>query len=131
MADTKDFLGSGWAFPVQVVGGKVAMAAGELDIRQAIGLILDTAFGERLMRPDFGCAIQELVFAAQNETTYHLAAHYVQKALAEWEPRIEVEAVRAARDPARAAVLLISIDYVIRSKNQRANLVYPFYLTQG
>jgi hypothetical protein len=131
MADNKSFLGTGWAFPVVLAAGKVAMASDETDVAQAMLIILETAFGERVMEPQFGCGIQELVFAAQSPTTYGLVAHHVKKALEKWEPRIRVEDVTATGDPANRGVMLVSIAYVVRAKNQRRNLVYPFYLTQG
>ncbi|RKG79688.1 baseplate assembly protein [Corallococcus exercitus] len=129
--NVKDFLGSGWAFPVELQGGKVRMVAAEVDVRQAIELILGTSPGERVMEPDFGSALQELVFSAQNTSNQQLAAFYVRQALERWEPRIRVEDVRASVSPDKPEVLLISIDYVIRTRNQRQNLVYPFYVNQG
>jgi phage baseplate assembly protein W len=116
---------------VGLSGGKVGMVADEASVEQSVRIILDTALGERVMEPDFGCRIQELVFAPLSATTYHLVAHQVKKALERWEPRIRVEDVTATGDPARRGVMLVSIAYVVRSKNQRRNLVYPFYLTQG
>ena len=83
------------------------------------------------MEPDFGCRIHELVFMTQNTSAQQMVAYYVRQALESWEPRITVEDVRAASDPSRQGVLLISIGYLIRARNQRRNMVYPFYLTQG
>ncbi|RKH00549.1 MULTISPECIES: GPW/gp25 family protein [Corallococcus] len=125
----KDFLGTGWAFPVELQGGKVRVVSAEVDVRQAIELILGTSFGERVMEPEFGCALQELVFSAQNTSNQQLASYYVRQALERWEPRIRVEDVRATSSVDKPEVLLISIDYVIRSRNQRHNLVYPFYVS--
>lgn len=129
--DVKDFLGSGWAYPVDLQGGKVRMVSAEVDVRQAIELILGTSHGERVMEPDFGSTLQELVFAAQNTSSQQLATFYVRQALERWEPRIRVEDVRVTSSADKQEVMLISIDYVIRSRNQRQNLVYPFYVTQG
>ena len=58
----KEFLGRGWAFPIQPDASKeVAMSAYEEDIRQAIWISLGTARGERVMRPDFGAGLHRLV----------------------------------------------------------------------
>ncbi len=54
----------------------------------------------------------------------------MKQALERWGPRVEVEDVRASMDPKRPGVMLIAIDHLVRSKNQRGNLVYPFYLSQ-
>ena len=123
-----DFLGRGWAFPVGTSSrGGIAMAAGEADIEQAIRVILETAPGERVMRPEFGCGLHRLVFAPNSPSTAGLVAYHVREALGRWEPRITVETVEVAPDPERAAVLLITIRYRIRSSNDLRNLVYPFY----
>jgi uncharacterized protein len=122
-----DFLGVGWAFPVAVQGGRVAMRADEQLIAQSILLILMTSRGERVMEPQFGCDLKELVFTADT-AAMHIAEHSVSTALGAWEPRIRVSDVTAAPDPQAPDLLLINIEYVIRSYNSRHNLVYPFHL---
>ena len=125
-----DFLGLGWNFPVRTdAGDQVALAPSpEEGIRQSIWVILSTAPGERMMRPDFGCGLADLVFGVNNAGTASAVAGAVREALSRWEPRIDVLDVYAAPDPGRPNVLLIEIDYQIRSSNSRFNLVYPFYL---
>jgi phage baseplate assembly protein W len=123
-----DFLGRGWAFPVHVQGGRVQFAADAQDIREAILLILQTAPGERVMLPTFGCRINELVFAAGNASTLSLAQLYVKEALDQWEPRIQVLAVAASIDVQQPQCMLVTVDYLISDHNRPDNLVYPFYL---
>jgi phage baseplate assembly protein W len=123
------FLGSGWAFPLRRdASGDVARAAAEDLVAQSIWLILATAPGERVQRPDFGCGIHELVFAPNTATTAGRVADAVRDALVRFEPRIDVLDVRTSAPPGRPTVLLIEIDYRIRATNNRFNLVYPFYL---
>jgi phage baseplate assembly protein W len=123
-----DFLGRGWAFPVSVQGGRVRFAADADDIYQAILLILQTAPGERVMLPAFGCRINELVFAAGNASTLSLAQLYTTEALQQWEPRIQVVSVVASIDPQQPQCMQIAVEYLIRDRNRPDNLVYPFYL---
>jgi phage baseplate assembly protein W len=123
------FLGWGWSFPVRVDDhGRIAMAGDDEGIRQSIRSILSTAPGERVMRPDFGCPLQDLVFAVNDEATAAEVAAAVREALALWEPRIDVLDVYAAADPDAAQVLRVEINYEVRATNSRFNLVYPFYL---
>src|SRR6266446_3920941 len=131
MADT-DFLGLGWNFPVGLDGGgQVELAPdGEQGIRQSIWTILATSPGERVMRPDFGCGLHDLVFGVNNAATATAVTRAVREALATWEPRIDVLDVYAAPDPSQSNVLNIEINYQLRSTNSRFNLVYPFYLEQ-
>jgi uncharacterized protein len=129
MARRQDFLGRGWRFPVAIsrTGGIATSAHGE-NIRESIFIILGTAPGERIQRPDFGCDVHELVFAPNNASTAALAEYYCEEALAKWEPRIknfEVEAEPSRSEPNR---LDIRISYVVRGINRPGNLVYPFYL---
>lgn len=124
-----DFLGVGLNFPFQLdEQGQLQMAHDEESIRQAIWLILSTAPGERLMRPDFGCGLHELVFGVNNQGTTSAIEEEVRNALARWEPRIDVLDVYTAPDAAAANCLLIEINYQVRTTNSRFNLVYPFYL---
>lgn len=125
----REFLGRGWRFPVAInrTGG-ISMSALEENIRESIFIILGTAPTERLMRPDFGCEIHELVFAPNNPTTAGLAIHYVTEALQKWEPRIEKIEVSADPNRMEPNRLDVEISYVVRSTNVTRNLVYPFYL---
>lgn len=130
---TSGFLGVGWSYPVRVDGnGGVSLETRhEEKIRQAIWIILATARGERVMRPDFGCGIHDLVFAVNSAGTAGRVAGEVREALVQWEPRIDLLDVKAHADGQAGERLLIEIDYRVRSTNNRFNLVYPFYLEGG
>jgi phage baseplate assembly protein W len=124
-----DFLGVGITFPMELNElGKVKMSRYEEAVRQSVWIILGTAPGERLMRPDFGCGIHNLVFAPNSAATIGKVVSEVTSALIEWEPRIDVLDVNAAPDDNQANLLLIQISYQVRTTNNRFNLVYPFYL---
>jgi uncharacterized protein len=129
---SRDFLGSGWAFPVEVdQRGRIALASQETDIEQSIRIILLTPKGQRTMRPDFGCHIHELVFAQNDGATAGLAVHYVTEALNMWEPRIRVIEVKASSDESDPSRLLIDIEYEIKATFDRRSLVFPFYTIPG
>lgn len=124
-----EFLGRGWAFPVGVDGaGDVRTAADEQTVEDAIRLIVGTAKGERVMRPDFGCGIHEYAFDTVDANTLSLVETTVEEALVEFEPRIAVEEVSASTEDLSEGVLLVEITYRIRESNTRRNLVYPFYV---
>lgn len=123
-----DIIGSGFGFPLQVgPSGGIAMSSGEASIQEAIWLILGTVRGERQMRPRFGCGIQDYVFEANSPATHANVAHQVHQALTEWEQRVDVLDVRV--DAAGENVLLVRIDYRVRSTNALGNMVYPLYAT--
>ena len=122
-------LGRGWHFPPMLdERGTMALASDEDDIEQAIHIILTTAPGQRVMRPEFGCRIHELVFAPNNATTAGLAGRYISEALGRWEPRIDVQRVDVVPDPDDPACLVISLGYRVAATHSNRSLVYPFYL---
>ncbi len=126
------FLGTGWSFPVEAdQRGAVELSSGEADIRESIRIILGTAKGERLMRPEFGCDIHKHVFSAATPATLNLIESSVREALVRWEPRIDIESVDARTDEDDPTRVLIEIEYHVRTTNSLSNMVYPFYITEG
>jgi len=123
------FIGRGFAWPMGVDHtGRIALSDGVPDLDRSIEMVLMTAPGERLMRPQFGCRIWELLFEPVTGNLLGLIAEAVRDALAQWEPRIVVEEVRPEVDPANHALVRIQIGYRVRATNDRRNLVYPFYV---
>ncbi len=124
-----EIVGRGLAFPPRLDDRKsIAMADADADIKQAIYIILNTAPGERVMRPEFGCNIHEMIFAPANATTAAMVERYVTEALGRWEPRIRVHRVTATPGATDVGELLIEIVYEIKDRHDVRSLVYPFYL---
>ena len=132
------FIGRGWGFPPSYVKsgaaapgrGEVEMTGGIEDIRQSLGIILGTALGERIMRPDFGCNLEDQVFDAMNASMISYIETLVKTAILYHEPRIDADEISVAPDQA-AGRLDIRVSYVVRGANSRFNVVYPFYLNEG
>jgi phage baseplate assembly protein W len=124
-----DFLGTGWKFPVGDAS-LIALTSAETNIEDSVWIILATAAGERVMRPDFGCGIHRLVFAVNTAETIGRVKREVSSALVRWEPRIDVLNV-GVETKGRGEQLLINIQYRVRSTNNFFNLVFPFYLAGG
>ncbi len=129
MSNTADFIGRGFLFPLRVdQHGSIALSNGAADLESSVRMVLVTAPGERVMRPDFGCRIWELLFEPINANTLGLMSVAVREALGRWEPRIAVEEVVVEPDAREEGAVLIRISYVVRATNDRRNLVYPFYV---
>lgn len=130
---SKPFLGKGVSFPVTVENnGALAQAAYEESIRQSVWIILGTAKGERVMRPNFGCGIYDLVFEVNSPSTVGKVSQAVREALLLFEPRIDVLEVQVGSvSDFEGEKLLINIDYQVRATNNVFNLVYPFYLERS
>jgi uncharacterized protein len=129
MPNEREFLGRGWRFPVAVnLTGGISSSALEENVRESMFVILGTATGERVNRPDFGCRIHDLMFAPNNDETAARAEYYCAEAIYKYEPRIaevRCKAIPSKDEPNR---LDIRITYVIAGKSDKKNLVYPFYL---
>ncbi|NET61189.1 MAG: GPW/gp25 family protein, partial [Symploca sp. SIO2E6] len=140
------FLGVGIRFPLSPnTEGDFQLAAYEESVRQSILIILGTAKGERVMRPDFGCGIYDLVFEPNSPATAGRVSQAIQEALLIFEPRIDVidvqvNSVTITANPRgtpeieitpNTEKMLVSIDYQVRATNNVFNLVYPFYLEGG
>lgn len=124
-----DFIGRGLSFPVRTdATGSVALVDGDREIVESIRLILATAPGERPMRPEFGCAIHDLVFAPADSATAGRIAYEVRQSLERWEPRIDLTDVVIDFAEAHNGTLLIDISYTLSNTNDPRNLVFPFYV---
>jgi uncharacterized protein len=97
-------------------------------VRQSVLIILGTAKGERLMRPEFGCGVYDLVFEAPTPATISSISQSVQEALLTLEPRIDVLDVEVVP---KDETLLVNVEYQVRASNNIFNLVYPFYLERS
>ena len=106
---------------------KLGTVDGDASVRQAVLLLLSTRPGERVMRPDYGCALHHLAFASNDETTAALAIHYVRRALERWEPRVDVLELDATPDPDRG-LLTIRLVYQVRITQQTDQVSFDVQL---
>lgn len=134
MADPDSlFLGTGWTFPPAFSreSASIEMVSAAADISESIWILLSTSPGERVMVPEFGCALWRMVFARLDLTTTTEIQELVQTAILNWEPRVTVDEVNVEADPEVAGLVLIYVAYTIRQTNARSNLVYPFYVNEA
>lgn len=122
-------LGTGVAFPIGVDRhGRFALARDEVDVEQAIGIILSTVPGERPMRPEFGCAVHECIFASVDALTLERVENAIRAALDRWEPRVETDSIDFDLSRVEDGLLGVVIGYRLRATNSVRNLVHPFYV---
>jgi phage baseplate assembly protein W len=123
------FIGRGFYWPMQVDHtGSIRLTDGAADLDRSMAVVLATAPGERVMRPQFGCRIWDLLFEPVTANLLGLMAQAVRDALAQWEPRVIVEQVDPIPDGDDAALIVINVTYRVKATNDRRNLVYPFYV---
>jgi len=125
----RPFLGQGWRFPIlpDETGG-LGYVDGDANVEQSLRILLMTDQGQRVMRAEFGCKAPRLVFAPASMQYLRLLETTIREAVRDWEPRVQLEAVRAEADPNEETRVIVSISYLVRPTNTRNNLVFPFYL---
>ena len=133
MAISKSFLGTGWGFPptFSKTTGAVNMLSDEADIQSSLEILLSTRQGERVLRYDYGCNLDELVFEPLTTTFKTYIKDLISTAILYYEPRIQVNKIELDDTGELEGKILISIDYTVRSTNSRYNFVYPYYVKEG
>ena len=127
------FLGRGWSFPpsFNLSRAGVEMLEQEADIASSLEILLGTLQGERIMLPQYGCNLDELVFESLDTRMKTLMADKVESAILYHEPRIELEKVQLDDSRELEGVVLIEIIYRVKATNSRFNFVYPYYKLEG
>lgn len=121
--DAGRLFGRGISFPPRIgADGHVAWSEGETNVREAIYVILMTALGERLMRPQFGAGLERLLFEPNTVATRHMIEDQVSVALSRWEPRIHLESVTVVPDPADSESAIVTITYKLVATHQNDQL---------
>lgn len=127
------FLGTGWGFPPQFdkAARQVGMLSDEDDIRSSLEILLSTRQGERILRSDYGCNLDELLFEPLTTSFKTYIQDLIATAILIYEPRIDVDKIELDDTGELEGKILISVDYTVRATNSRFNFVYPFYKNEG
>lgn len=129
MIDIGQILGRGISFPPRVGSdGRVAWSEGEVNVREAIRIILMTEQRERLRLPEFGGSLGLFLFEPNTVTTRQLIKDRIGKALARWEPRINVQSIDVDPDPADAQAVIASITYKLVATQVRERVALTITL---
>ena len=133
MKTLKSFLGTGWGFPPTFnrITLQVDMLSDEADIQSSLEILLSTRQGERVMLHKYGCNLDEMVFEPMTTTFKTYIKDMIQTAILYYEPRIDVKKITLDDSRDAEGVILVIIEYVVRSTNSRYNFVYPFYKNEG
>jgi hypothetical protein len=123
MTSSGDFYGTGLSFPPRVgPDGSMVWSSGEINVRECICTILRTSPGERVEMPTFGCGLRRFLFEPNTVATLRLIQQEVIQSLAQWEPRIAINDVTAALDPANQNAVNITITYTLIATTSQERL---------
>jgi phage baseplate assembly protein W len=133
METNRSFLGRGWGFPPEFnrLTKAVNMLEDEADIKSSLEILLSTRLGERVMVPNYGCNLDELLFKPLTLTLKTFVVDLIKTAILYHEPRIEINKIEIDPTNELEGVLLIVLDYTVRATNSKKNMVYPFYKEEG
>lgn len=133
MAINDSFLGSGWRFPpvFEASNRAAGIVSGEEDIRESLHILFSTTPGERVMQPTYGCDLRALSFAGIDSSTITAMQDIIRRAVLFFEPRIDLENIEVDDGQAAEGILLLRLNYTVRTTNSRSNMVYPFYFLEG
>ena len=129
----KSFLGTGWSFPPTFTkaSAQVEMLSDEADIQSSLEILLSTRRGERVMQHKYGCNLDEMLFEPLTTTFKTYIQDMIKTAILYFEPRIDAKKIELDDSREAEGVVLVIIEYVVRSTNSRFNYVYPFYKNEG
>lgn len=133
MTADQNFLGTGWSFPptFRKGGADVDLVSGMDDIHQSLQILLSTRMGERVMQEDFGCDLNNVLFEEMDQGLINTLTSLVADAILYHEPRITLDNLDVSESAEAQGLLLISLEYTVRSTNSRFNMVYPFYINEA
>ena len=131
--DNIEFLGKGWGFPPSFTkGGRhLEFVYGEKTVEQSLWILLRTLKGERLLEQQYGCDLNAHIFAEKSRDMIAQLKHKVTQAIINFETRIKINEIDVTEDARQQDVILLKIDYTIKTTNSRFNMVYPFYLNEA
>ncbi|QNE74105.1 hypothetical protein F0344_05345 [Streptomyces finlayi] len=102
--------------------GRTAHAAHDEHVRDLVEQLLFTSPGERVMRPDFGCGLLDLVFTPNSPELASALELSVEAALQRWLGElIDVESLDVVSEE---NVVRVYLRYVVRSTGNRRDEVF-------
>jgi len=103
-----------FSFPYRVdATGRTATADRDAQVRNMIEMVLFTARGSRINRPEFGAGMHELVFSENAPEIAAAAQHMVQAGLQQWLAT-EID-VRSVITEAEESTLKVHVVYALHS----------------
>ncbi|MBN2486383.1 MAG: GPW/gp25 family protein [Bacteroidales bacterium] len=132
VSENNSFLGRGWSFPPTFARGEngVKMVDNEEDIRQSLKILLSTIKGERIMQPEYGANMEEMLFEPLTVSFAKRISVKIERAILFYEPRIVTDDITFRQDNENGLVE-VQIDYTIIATNSRRNIVFPYYINEA
>jgi len=133
MNSKKAFLGIGWGFPPEFSEdlNEVVMISEEEDIKSSLEILRNTRLGERVLFPNYGCNLDDIIFEKLDRTLITNTKDQIETAILYHEPRIDVHRIDISETDPIEGQIVVKIEYTVRATNSRTNVVFPFYKGEG
>lgn len=110
--------GRGWGFPpVFSLEAGVGMASGAEDVQQSLIILLNTLPGERIMRQEYGCDLNQFMFANINAELMAEVETQIYDSVLKDEPRAELTAVNVSQEESALNRLHVQVVYRLRGSD--------------
>jgi len=132
-SDPKNIIGTGWAFPpsFDLNTKRVQTVTGIEDIKQSLNILFGTSPGERVLEQSYGCDLNSTLFHNITLSEKTLLENNIKEAIIDFEGRIVVDQVKIDTSQALDGVIHIQIAFTLDQTNNRHNIIYPFFITEG
>lgn len=104
----------------------VELTSGAESIKESLYILFSTAPGEREMEPDYGCDLRALAFQRLNLSLETQVVNDIKRAVAAFEPRIELTDVKLSHADEMLGCINISLEYVIKATEERDTMTYAY-----
>jgi phage baseplate assembly protein W len=94
-------------------------------LESSVKMLLLTSKGDRVMEPDYGTNIRNLIFESQLDGIESLIQEEIVAAFAVWEPRVALQAITVESDPNNRSVSL-NLTLISRLNSQPFNTSVAF-----
>ncbi|WP_047684503.1 MULTISPECIES: GPW/gp25 family protein [Xenorhabdus] len=124
--------GRGWAFPPAFSLEKgVEMAEGAADVRQSLHILFKTDPGERLMRENYGCGLNDFAFEnIRNELFAEIESH-IHDSVLRYESRANITDIQVRQSPKNKNTLQIQVMYRLRGSDINQQIQGTLALSEG
>ncbi|MCA6221405.1 GPW/gp25 family protein [Photorhabdus antumapuensis] len=110
-----DIYGRGWAFPPQFSSRMgIVMAEGAEHVRQSMKILFLTEPGERIMREDYGCGLNDYMFENISDELMTRIQTRIEERVLRYEPRAEMTEITVSQKTDLPNILHVQVNYALR-----------------
>lgn len=123
--------GRGWAFPPVFPLSGVLMAEGADDVSQSMWILFSTLPGERIMREDYGCDLNQFMFFGITSALMSDIEMQIRDSVLRYEPRAEIIHIDFDTNNVANGRLSLQVTYRLRGSDIQQQLTGQLDMANG